>query len=341
MTGTSVFKKAELISEGTLSIEKGLRLPHFLSCSGSGPDAGEYSVAISFEGHKLKIPVSRESKGTFFLTSENGRYRIFKGGETFLDNIEILNCGFHAPEQAFFDLNEGCIFDCAFCSIPRSEERERTGLSDAIDRKAIKGGKEGTVKSISITAGIVSNPRKTIDEMVRIVSRIRKESDLPIGVEPYVDDRKQIGCLYSAGANEIKINVQSFDEKIFKRICPQWDFETTKNMIEAACGIFGKGKVTSNLIFGLGESDENVLNGTEILATKGCIVNLRKLRINRANEDELINVLGSIEKASAERIVHLAESQKKILQNNGLDPRKLKTMCHPCGCCDIVPFVDI
>jgi molybdenum cofactor biosynthesis enzyme MoaA len=341
MTGTTVFKKAELISEGFLSIDRGLRLPYFLSCSGSGPDAGEYSVAMSFGGHKLKIPVSRDSKGAFSLVSENGRYQILKDSEPFIDNIEILDCGFHAPGQAFFDLNEGCTFDCAFCTVPRSKERGRTGLSDAIIGKAIEGGNEGTVKSISITGGVVSNPRKTIDGMVKTIGRIRKESDLPIGVEPYADDRKQIACLYSSGADEIKINIQSFDEKIFNRICPRWDFETTKNMIDTACDLFGKGRVTSNLIFGLGESDDNVLNGVEVLATKGCIVNLRKLRINKANEDELRKALGSVEKVSAERILRLAEDQKKILQDNGLDPRKLKTMCHPCGCCDIVPFVDI
>lgn len=341
MAGTIVFKKAELISEGFLSIEKGLRLPHFLSCSGSGPDAGEYSVAIGFDGHRLKIPVSRGSESTFSLLSENGRYKIFKSGEPFLEDIEILDCGFHAPEQAFFDLDEGCIFDCAFCTIPRPEVRGRTGLRDALVGKAIKGGNEGTVKSISITGGVVSNPRRTIDEMVRIISRIRKESDLPIGVEPYVDERKQIVCLHSAGANEIKVNIHSFDEKIFNKVCPRWDFETTLDMIETACEVFGRGKVTSNLIFGLGESDENVLEGVEALAVKGCIVNLRKLRLNKANGDELRGALESIEKVSAQRILHLAESQKKILEDNGLDPRNLKTMCHPCGCCDIVPFVDI
>jgi biotin synthase-related radical SAM superfamily protein len=341
MTGTMVFKKAELISEGIVCIEKGLKLPYFLSCSGSGPDAGEYSVALSFGGHKLKIPVSRESKGAFALAYENGTYQIFKDGEPFIDNIEILNCGFHAPEQAFLDLNEGCVFDCAFCTISRSKKRERSGLSDAIVEKAIKAGKEGTVKAISITGGVVSNPGKTVNEMVKIITRIRKESDLPIGVEPYVDDRMQIGCLYSAGADEIKINIQSFDERIFKTICPQWDFGTTEDMIEAACDIFGKGRVTSNLIFGLGEDDGNVLRGIDILGAMGCTVNLRKVRVNDANEEELKKALGSIEKVNAERIMHLAENQKKILQDNGLDPRRLKTMCHPCGCCDIVPFVDI
>jgi molybdenum cofactor biosynthesis enzyme MoaA len=336
-----VFKKAELISEGSLSVDKDLRLPHFLSCSGSGPDAGEYSIAIVFDNHRLKLPISRDSKGTFSLVSENGRYKISKEGEPFIDDVEILNCGFHAPEHAFFDLNEGCIFDCAFCTIPRSEERQRPGLSDAIVSKAIKGGKEGTVKSISITGGVVSNPRRTIDEMVKIISLIRKESDLSIGVEPYVDAGNQIGCLYSAGADEIKINIQSFDEEIFKKICPQWDFDTTLSMIETACDTFGKGKASSNLIFGMGEDDESIFEGIETLAAKGCIVNLRKLRVNKANEDELKNALGPIEKASAERILRLARHQKKILQENCLDPRKLKTMCHPCGCCDIVPFVDI
>ena len=32
---------------------------------------------------------------------------------------------------------------------------------------------------------------------------------------------------------------------------------------------------------------------------------------------------------------------KDILEKNGLTTLSFETMCNRCGCCDIVPFVDI
>ncbi|MCK5547557.1 MAG: hypothetical protein KAI64_00975, partial [Thermoplasmata archaeon] len=124
MDASDCFKKAELIAEGTLSISSELRLPHFLSCSSSGPDAGSYSIVASFGDQRLKIPVSRGSKGRFSMIQEKGQYRILKDGKPYIDDVEILPCSFHAPEQAFIDLNEECIFDCAFCADPRLKPKK-------------------------------------------------------------------------------------------------------------------------------------------------------------------------------------------------------------------------
>ncbi|RLF29085.1 MAG: biotin synthase, partial [Thermoplasmata archaeon] len=39
--------------------------------------------------------------------------------------------------------------------------------------------------------------------------------------------------------------------------------------------------------------------------------------------------------------LRLAVEQKKVFKKYGLTPETFKTMCHRCGCCDIVPFIDL
>ena len=73
----------------------------------------------------------------------------------------------------------------------------------------------------------------------------------------------------------------------------------------------------------------------------GVAPTLRKIRINEFNKEKIERVVSyKIPKVSANRIIELAVEQKKILEKNGLTTKTFKTMCHKCGCCDIVPFWD-
>jgi len=106
-------------------------------------------------------------------------------------------------------------------------------------------------------------------------------------------------------------------------------------------GIFGIGKVTSNMIFGMGETDEEIENMTEFLSSKGVIPTFRSLRINPKNQDNLISVIGRQPPADADRVIKLAKMQKEKLASYGLDTRNCRTMCIECACCDLVPFRDL
>jgi len=341
MDESSCFKKAELIAGGVLDIPEDLRLPYFLSCSSSGPDAGAYSIVIDFDGHRLKIPTLRKSECVFSLIQEGNRYKIFKDGESYIEDVELVPCKFHAPGQAFIDLNHGCIFDCAFCAAPKLMRRKNQMRIKNVLKKIIEAGKTKQIEAIALTSGVGKNPSSTIRGMVSITRRLKTELSLPIGVEPYIENRRQIEELYDAGANEIKLNIHSFNKEIFRKVCPQWDYDRTLKMIETACDIFGIGKVTSNIIFGLGEKNEDIFKGIENLADMGCVPTLRKLRVNEYNKQSLTEALGDIPVVGAQRILSLAKEHKEILRRHNLNPLGFSTMCHSCGCCDLVPFKDI
>jgi biotin synthase-related radical SAM superfamily protein len=80
-----------------------------------------------------------------------------------------------------------------------------------------------------------------------------------------------------AGATEIKYNVETMNLEIFVRICPGLSLEYVLTSLEKAVKFFGKNKVTSNFILGLGESDECVLAGVTRLAEIGMIPILRPI----------------------------------------------------------------
>ena len=74
----------------------------------------------------------------------------------------------------------------------------------------------------------------------------------------------------------------------------------------------------------------------------GVVPTLRALRIDNINLKLLSKVLGNVPKpVSPERLVFLAEKQKRILEKYNLNTKLFKSMCHKCASCDIVPGVDI
>jgi biotin synthase-related radical SAM superfamily protein len=152
---------------------------------------------------------------------------------------------------------------------------------------------------------------------------------------------EQIDALKQAGADEIKLNIETFDRGIFEKVCGGQDLDWILQTIEHAVEVFGRGKVTSNIIVGLGENDESVIAGIETLARMGCVVTLRPLKTNDLNRNRLKEALGEWDPLTEERLMRLVSKQKEILARHGLSTLTFQTMCHACTCCDIVPFKDL
>jgi len=152
-----------------------------------------------------------------------------------------------------------------------------------------------------------------------------------------VENRDQLLALREAGASELKLNVQSWDRGIFRTVCPDLDLDHIIRMLEHGVEIFGRNRVSSNLIIGLGEKDANIINGIEALADMGVIVVIRTIHLNEINEDRLDRKI-DIQRIPKERLLRLREEQARILKDRGLDTREFRTMCFPCKGCDLEPI---
>ena len=335
-------KKAELISNNTIFIPKDLEIYHPLERSTAGPGVGSLTIAFSFENTVIKLAVSRDRNEKFSLHRKNDKFFIKKNGEEFLNPVSIIPIFFHSPHQIFLNLDDRCIYNCAFCNL------KKKGLfhgytKDRYVNLILKTQSRYHYQSLALTSGIYPDNTTIINIMSDIIEDIRKVHwTLPIGVEPCIFDKEEIVKLKKAGANEIKINLQIPDEKIFRKVCPDFDYDHIFNMLNLAVKIFGKNKVTSNILFGLGESDQDILQTTEALAKIGVVPTLRLIHTNQYNRNTLHQVLShQLPKVTPERIMHLAREQKTIFQRYNLTTQTFNTMCHKCGCCDIVPFWDV
>jgi biotin synthase-related radical SAM superfamily protein len=335
-------KKAILITGGQLKIPQDLVLPFTPSRSTAGPGAGSTAIVIAFEGARCKKAISRE-RGEFELVPKPGGYRMLRRGEPFLEDVEIRPTIAHAPEQAFFNLAQDCIYDCKFCASRKLDKRITKNLSpERVVQMAIEASKKEGFRSLAFTSAVVESPERTVQMMLFVVREVRRAlPDVPIGVEPYVSRLSDVDELKRAGADEIKLNIETFDPERFAKVCGKLHYQFVLDALDRAVQVFGRGKVTTNLLVGLGESDDELLEGVRYFAERGIVATLRPLRVNAFNREPLTEALGRLEPVTPERIVGLAVRAKEVMERNGITSKTYHTMCHECGCCDIVPFRDL
>lgn len=334
-------KKAEIICSGKLLVLRGVRIPFPTSKSSAGPGAGSESIVISFSGMRAKVPISR-TEGNLELRRNGDSFDILRDGEAFLSDVTLSPTLCHAPGQAFVTLGRSCRKNCLFCTINDAGSKLKGEISpDDAMGLILSASKKPDFQAVAITSGISTTVQEQVDRICELVRKVREAfPKIPIGVEPLIETREQLAMLRQAGATEIKINLEAATREIFEIVCPSRDYDGTINAIRLAVEEFGKSRVTSNIIIGLGESDDDICDALEMLAGIGSIGNLRAIRINDQNRDRLSKALGKITEVDSDRLLRLCRLQKAILRKHGLSPETLRTMCFPCGCCDIVPGID-
>ena len=203
--------KAELLAGGPVRLPESFRLPFKPSRSTAGPGAGSPEVVFSFEGTRAKKEVTRD-RADFELVEMAGVLSIMRLGKPFIHQVELLPTLRHAPFQAFINIDNRCVFDCAFCSSTKLERDLSKHLTDdGIVEMIMEASRDETFESVALTSGVSGSPAETVHRIVRIVRRVRSElPETPIGVEPYVTEPRQVDAIKQVGADEIKINMVTF-----------------------------------------------------------------------------------------------------------------------------------
>lgn len=335
-------RKAVLTLGGAVRLPEGFELPVRMSHSTAGPGAGFGSAVFAFDGYRVKKTVSYDSGEFELVLGKRGRLSLTRRGRPFIPRVTIEPVVRHCPEQAFFNLDPRCMYRCAFCTSPLLDPSEDKHLSaDRIMEMLDESVRTQDVRAVSITSGVVGSVEETVDRFVEVVSRVRAAyPDMPIGVEPYVSSREHIRMLKDAGADEIKLNLESPRRDVFARVCPDLDFDAVMGLLKDAVEIFGRGRVISNIIYGMGETDADLDVAMERLCSMGVLPGLRALRVNDMNRARLLEAGVRGEQVSPDRAMRLAEMQKSSMRRHGLTTETSVTMCFACKCCDLVPFRD-
>ncbi len=320
--------KAFLISIGSVSVDSSL-IPRTRG-STAGPGAGTGSVFFRIGGKRVRLSINNESPLSIQETEgEENVALLYEGQELIRGKLEPALA--HCPEQAFITLCERCIFDCKYCPVPKLQghvksEKEVLSIVDEVI-------KTGNLKAISLTSGVETSVEGEVDRVLKLLPTLKKYN-VPIGVSVYPTS----GCsrkFYESGVSEVKYNVETMDREIFKKVCGDLSLDYILDKLKEAVEVFGKNRVFSNFIIGLGESDASVQEGIEKLAKMGVIPILRPVNPHPLRAGDCFT-----ERPSPERLLKLAKIEAEILTKYELNPELALTMCLKCTGCDLVPFID-
>jgi len=195
----------------------------------------------------------------------------------------------------------------------------------------------GTVRGISVGA----TKDATLEDCVRSIRRMREaHPDLPIGLSYRPCPAEDLERLKDAGLDEFRLNIHSTVPRISGFLGERDGLEDMLRCLSDAAGVFGRGRVSTGLYAGLGETDGEIEGTMREMAELGVVCDLKYRRIKPAEKERAEEMLGCIPEADPERFATLGVRLKEIEKENGLDSRNCRTLCIACRGCNLVPFLD-
>jgi len=172
-----------------------------------------------------------------------------------------------------------CLANCSFCAQARGNEASRSQLSRVVwpdfPVQDILGGL--AVPAYPVLERIcyqVINYPGFLEDAVDIIEMFRRETSLPVSVDICPVSPSGLKRLHSAGAEYIGIPLDGATEEIFNKVKGvdvggPYRWTTHMKALGNAVDIFGKGFVGSNIIVGLGETEEEAVRLIQRLVDMG------------------------------------------------------------------------
>ncbi len=315
--------KARLLEIGTARLS-GQPAEAFVARSAAGPGAGgSGAVFFAMGSHRVKLALDPLSPVEIIHRRDGNADLCVDGG---LVPGRLLEPGHHCPDQAYITVTGSCIFRCVYCTVPSLHGR-RKSVREIV---AMVESAQDRVRAISITSGVL---RSAEEEEAYVLGVIREllPFGLPIGVSIYPTE-KTPEYLKELGVCEVKFNVEAATPALFSRACPGLDYDLIWRVLDRSVELFGKNRVFSNVIVGLGETDNELEECIVKLTSRGIIPVLRPL-------NPVAGCIG-LARPSAERLKKVFDMHRKALGAADLDTREARTMCTSCTGCDLVPGRD-
>ena len=232
---------------------------------------------------------------------------------------------------------------CRFCTI---EESLRAGTTTQVKRPeelaevAAAAVELDGVRQLVMTTGTSNGPDRGARHLARCVAAVRKEVPrLPIQVqvEPPTDI-EWIARLHEAGTTAIGIHVESLDEDVRRRWTPgkaTVPIERYDEVWTEAVRIFGRNRVSTYLLIGLGENPDKLVSGAKRLIRMGVypfVVPYRPLGGSLADAD-------GVPAPSHELVADVTERVGRELRRAGMRGSDQRAGCAACGACSALGAV--
>jgi biotin synthase-related radical SAM superfamily protein len=171
---------------------------------------------------------------------------------------------FEVPTTAHFLLGSGCVNDCAFCAQARSSDSGPHQLSrvtwpefawEQIREPLAKAISQGTFKRVCVQAVECPEGTGSVLRFVRKVRALSSKVGISTCVTPYSVSR--VTALLDAGASEVGLPVDAATKDTYARV-KKGPLEKAWDVVLRA-GRKYPGKVTTHLIVGLGENEQEMV----------------------------------------------------------------------------------
>ncbi len=174
------------------------------------------------------------------------------------------------PTTAYLMVGGRCHRDCAFCAQARSSEASATALSrvnwpvwdeeealDAVRLAYASGAIQRCCLQVTVSPGAVGHAQS-------IAARLGPQVPLSVSV---VASLGQVAELLRSGVQRVGLSLDAANEEVFRRV-KGGDLEKSLDGIQEAADRF-PGRITTHLMVGLGETEEEMVRLTALLLDRG------------------------------------------------------------------------
>lgn len=191
------------------------------------------------------------------------------------------------PDHLRSVLNQRCGYQqlgkaCKFCAVESWWAGYKEKSPRHVAEVAEAAYNEGAARHVTLSTGTKLSLGKGLEDLVETARLIhqRTRATMTLNFEPLTDMGLLESLLWEgrkSGASTALCNIECFDEGLREEIMPLKGKNSIQNYIEVwekCVRIFEHNEVYTMVIAGLGESDESILKGVELAASKGVVASI-------------------------------------------------------------------
>jgi biotin synthase len=171
-----------------------------------------------------------------------------------------------------------CSANCSFCPQARESHANNALLSRVLwpvySVDNVLCGLKNSDDSLERVCIQTVNVPGFFEETLALLKAIRYVKNIPVSIDTSPLAREQMEKLYNAGLDKIGIPLDIATENLFERVKGKYvngpyRWETHFEALNKAVEVFGKGRVLSNIIIGLGETESQSVEIIQLLFDNG------------------------------------------------------------------------
>jgi biotin synthase-related radical SAM superfamily protein len=211
---------------------------------------------------------------------ELDRVRVSAGTASVLGLSPITS--FDEPTCAYVMIGERCAHDCAFCAQARSSAAPNDRLSrvtwpefPADDLAQALGAAAGDGRVQRACAQVVGAPG-AFERSIAAVKLLRSAvgPSVPVSVSYSATARiEQVAALMEAGAEKVALPIDACNEQLYRSIKGGHDMSRALSLIRECARRFPE-RISTHLIAGLGETEEEIISLASSMYQQGVTVGL-------------------------------------------------------------------